>query len=167
MKIPFLALTLAFTASGTLPLLAQDAPPEVRPSPGKKMNTLNVKIVDVDEAEKLMKDTPGLIVVDVRTPEEYDHQRIKGALNINVFDPEFDQQIAKLDQSKPILVHCAAGGRSKTAVEQMQGKVKFPTVYNMSAGFSAWMKAKKPFEEKPLPAETKPKEKPAKKAEQK
>ncbi len=165
MKTPFLALILA--ASCALPLIAQDAPPEVRPSPGKNLNTLNVKIVDVDEAEKLMKDTPGLIVVDVRTPEEYDHQHIKGALNINVFDPEFDQQISKLDQSKPILVHCAAGGRSRTAVEQMQGKVKFPTVYNMSSGFSAWLKAKKPFEEKPLPTQAGSKEKPAKKAEQK
>lgn len=146
MKIPFLALVLAGLS---LPLGAQE--PKTDAPKAATKNALNVKIVTVDDAEKLMKDTPGLQVVDVRTPEEFDHEHIKGAINLNVFDAEFDASIAKLDQSKPILVHCAAGGRAKTAVEQMEGKVKFPVVYNMSTGFSAWKKAGKPFESKPLP----------------
>ena len=149
MKAHFLALTLL--AGGLSPVIAQDAPPEPRPRIKPAAQTLTVKNVDADEAEKLIKETPGLTVVDVRTPEEFDHQHIKGAVNINVFDADFDAQIAKLDPSKPILVHCAAGSRSKTAVDQMQGKAKFPTVYHMNVGFSGWKKANKPFEEKPLP----------------
>jgi rhodanese-related sulfurtransferase len=172
MKLSFLAVALL--AGLALPLCAAgDAPaePSKDKTPAKAANALNVKNVDVDEAEKLIKDTPGLIVVDVRTPEEYNHQHIKGAINVNVFDQDFDAQIAKLDQTKPILVHCAAGSRSRTACGQMQGKVKFPVIYHMNAGFSAWLKAKKPIEEKPLPSpdrrglpgQPKPAEKPAEK----
>jgi phage shock protein E len=172
MKLSFLAFAFAGFA---LPLGAADAPAEPDKAPTKAASTLNVKNVGVDEAEKLIKDTPGLTVVDVRTPEEYDHQHIKGAVNINVFGQDFEEQIAKLDPSKPILVHCAAGSRSRTAIQQLEGKAKFPVIYHMNAGFSAWLKANKPVEEKPLPrpdrrglpGQAKPAEKPAPKPEEK
>lgn len=149
MKFSCLALTFAIALA--LPLRAADAPVEPGKAPTKPASTLNVKIVDVDEAEKLIKDTPGLTIVDVRTPEEFDHKHIKGAININVFDEDFDAKIAKLDPTKPILVHCASGGRSRTACAQLEGKAKFPVIYHMTAGFVGWLKANKPFEEKPLP----------------
>jgi len=139
---------LAFAVTFTAPLRADDSKPE-------KKTRLAVKEVTVDEAEKLIADTPGLIVLDVRIPEEFEHEHIKGAVNVNVFDVDFEKLIAELDQSKPVLLHCASGRRSAKAIAQMTGKVKFPQIYHLSEGFSAWKAAKKPFEGKPLPRESK------------
>jgi len=139
---------LALAAAFTTQLCADEAKPAKTPK-------LAVKEVTVDEAQKLIADTPGLIVLDVRIPEEFEHEHIKGAVNVNVFDTDFEKLIADLDQSKPVLVHCAAGRRSDQAIALMTGKVKFPQIYHMNEGFSAWKAAKKPFEGKPLPKEFK------------
>ena len=121
----------------------------------KQAPKLAAKDVTVEEAEKLIAGTPGLIVLDVRTPEEFDHEHIKGAVNVNLFDVDFEKLVSELDQTKPVLVHCAAGRRSAGALAQMAGKVKFPQVYHMNEGLSAWKAAKKPMEVKPLPKEIK------------
>jgi rhodanese-related sulfurtransferase len=149
MKSPILALALA--AALALPLAAQEPKPAKPKAPTEEKKLVPSKNVTVDEAEKLIKDTPGLIVLDVRSPEEFDHEHIKGAINANILGKEFESDIAKLDQTKPVLVHCAAGRRSSMALEELQAKTKFPQIYHMNDGFTAWKKAGKPFDEKPLP----------------
>ena len=104
-----------------------------------------------DEAEKLLAENPGMIVLDVRTPEEFEHEHIKGAVNVNLFDTDFDAAVAALDQTKPVLVHCQAGRRSSQALLDLAGKVKFAKVYHLSSGIKGWKDAKKPVEGKELP----------------
>ena len=104
------------------------------------------KVVTPDEAEKLLKETPGITVLDVRSPEEFAEGHIKGAVNADVNGDDFQKKVAALDQSKPVLVHCQAGRRSARAIEEMGGKVKFPTVYHLNSGFKGWKEAKKPVE---------------------
>lgn len=133
------------------PLLAEDKPAAApTKAPVTKAEVVNVT---PDEAEKLIASTPGINILDVRTPEEFDHQHIKGAVNANVFDPEFQQQVAALDQTKPVIIHCQAGGRSAQALTELEGKVKFPKIFHLNSGFGGWKKANKPFESKPLPGE--------------
>ena len=43
--------------------------------------------------------TENFIVVDVRTLEEFEESHAKGALNIDVLQPDFQSQILKLDKS--------------------------------------------------------------------
>jgi phage shock protein E len=131
----------------TLPCVAQEQPAPAVPVPAK------VQATDVtpDEAEKLIAETPGLTIIDVRTPEEFDHGHIKGAVNLNVLDAAFEQQVAALDQTKPVLLHCQSGSRSSKALTELAGKVKFSKVYHMRSGFKGWKDAKKPVEGKPLP----------------
>ena len=114
-------------------------------APEKKAAVQNVS---PDEAEKLIKDVPGLIVLDVRTPEEFKDGHIKGAKNIDFFDSNFEKQVAALDHTKPVLVHCAVGGRSGQALGQMKNWPKFPAVYHLKDGFNGWTAAKKPVEKK-------------------
>jgi rhodanese-related sulfurtransferase len=59
--------------------------------------------------------------------------------------PDFQEKTALLDKSKTYLVHCASGGRSARACEKL-GSLDFPKVYNLPAGFKAWVKAGKPVE---------------------
>src|SRR5262249_53991490 len=70
-----------------------------------------VKHVDARGAQKLLSQT-NLVILDVRTPEEFKSFHIAGATNIDFHGPNFEQRINSLDKSKNYLVHCASGGRS-------------------------------------------------------
>jgi rhodanese-related sulfurtransferase len=113
-----------------------------------------VKIIEVtpDEAQKQIE--AGVTVIDLRTEDEFEHNRIKGAKNINALDADFEKNIAALDQTKPVLVHCQSGRRSTGAIAAVFSKSKFPVVYHMSVGLSGWKKAGKPLEVTPTPAQS-------------
>jgi phage shock protein E len=104
-----------------------------------------LKNVTINEAEKLIKEDPKIVVLDVRTPDEFKAGHIKGAKNIDFNGDDFEKQIAALDKSKTYVVHCAAGGRSSQACKVIE-QVKIPSVVHMKEGFSAWEKAGKPVE---------------------
>src|SRR5689334_11790705 len=70
-----------------------------------------VKHVDARGAQKLLSQT-NLVILDIRTPEEFKSFHIAGATNIDFQGPNFEQRINSLDKSKSYLVHCASGGRS-------------------------------------------------------
>jgi phage shock protein E len=103
------------------------------------------KNVTVNEAEKLIKADPKVVVLDVRTPEEFKAGHIAGATNIDFNGDNFEKQIAGLDKSKTYVVHCAAGGRSAQACKVIE-QVKLPNVYHMNEGLKTWEKAGKPVE---------------------
>ena len=107
------------------------------------------KNVTPDEAEALMKSTPELVILDVRTPDEFAAGHIRGAKNADFFGDDFEKQIAALDPAKPVLVHCAAGNRSAQAVKKMEALKKGGVIYHLKVGFSGWSAAKKPVEGKP------------------
>lgn len=92
--------------------------------------------VQVAAFEKLVNGGKGT-VLDVRTPKEYTEGHLNGSVNINYFDKDFKDQVAKLDKSKPVYVYCHSGGRSAKAMTIMKGE-GFTTVYNLTGGYSAW-----------------------------
>jgi rhodanese-related sulfurtransferase len=132
-----LALALSTAAFAQKPA-DKKKPAEAAPAAAKP----SVKNVGPDEAEKLINQRKDLIVVDVRTIEEYDMAHIPGAKNVSVIDGDFDQNIKELE-GKPVLVHCAAGRRSMRAVERMVAMGKFPEIYHLTAGFAGWQEAGK------------------------
>ncbi|MHA3770357.1 rhodanese-like domain-containing protein [Verrucomicrobiota bacterium sgz303538] len=101
------------------------------------------KNVTPDEAEKLLKSQKDVVVLDVRTPDEFEAGHIAGAKNVDFQSDDFAQKIAQLDKNKTYLVHCAAGGRSTRALKQLKD---FKSVYHMNGGISAWKEAGKPLE---------------------
>lgn len=84
-----------------------------------------------------LKSTSGHIVLDVRTPEEFRSGYLAGAVNMNINDPDFAQQIARLDTAQPVYVYCLAGSRSARAADLLKD-LGFPAVYNMEGGISRW-----------------------------
>ncbi len=96
--------------------------------------------VTIAEAKKLI-DSGTVVIVDVRTPEEFSAGHIDGAKSINFFDANFEKQLTKLDPKKPVLVHCKSGGRSQKALAIFK-KLKFEKVYHMKEGYDIWAAAK-------------------------
>lgn len=58
---------------------------------------------------------------------------MENALNYDWNGSEFDKQMALLDKSKPVFVHCLSGGRSSSAASNMRSE-GFKEVYELSGG---------------------------------
>lgn len=97
----------------------------------------------VDKAAELLASGEKVTVLDVRTPEEFADGHLKDAVNVNFNGGDFEAQLAKLDPSKPYLVHCAAGGRSGKSMALFK-KLKFTKVYHLADGYNGWVDAGKP-----------------------
>lgn len=63
--------------------------------------------------------TADTIVIDVRTPEEFDSGHLAGALNINWESAEFMQAVDVLDKSANYAIYCRSGNRSAQAIDMM------------------------------------------------
>lgn len=59
------------------------------------------------------------VVVDVRTPAEFEAGHVAGAINIDVEAADFDARIGELDKDEGYLVYCRSGRRSAVAAERM------------------------------------------------
>jgi len=77
-----------------------------------------------------------VVVLDVRTPEEFSEGYIPGAVNVD-YNNNFERTMAPMDKSQTYLVYCQVGGRSSKATEWMI-RNGFTSVYNMKGGFRAW-----------------------------
>lgn len=80
---------------------------------------------------------PNFVILDVRTPEEFQSGHIKGAINIDFYAPDFAQKLDKLDKGKVYVVYCRSGHRSAQAVSLMKQQ-GFQTVYEIEGGIRAW-----------------------------
>lgn len=78
------------------------------------------------------------VVIDVRTPEEFNEKHIEGAMLMNYNDTEnFMKQIATLDPSKHYLLYCRSGKRSMNAANLMKSK-GFKKISDLKEGISGW-----------------------------
>jgi thioredoxin 1 len=85
-----------------------------------------------------------IILIDVRTAEEYATGAIANAKNIDYLQDDFESKILNLDRNRPIYVYCKVGGRSGDAVEVFR-KNGFHHVVNLKGGIMAWSQAKLPL----------------------
>jgi sulfur-carrier protein adenylyltransferase/sulfurtransferase len=74
-------------------------------------------------------------LVDVRQLKEYEKGHIPGSLLVPV--KELTDRMDELDRTKPTLVYCHSGVRSKAAAQLLQAE-GFTNVYNMSGGIIAY-----------------------------
>ena len=81
------------------------------------------------------------ILLDVRTPEEFNAGHIENALNINWFDPEFAKKVLILDKNKTIYIYCKKGGRSAEAHAKFQ-ELGYSQTVNLEGGYDAWIAKK-------------------------
>lgn len=79
------------------------------------------------------------MLIDLRTPPEYNDGTINGAVMINYLDDNINQQLEALDKSKKYYIFCAQGGRSKKCMDKMQS-MGFSRVYNLLGGYEGYKK---------------------------
>ncbi|WP_316839397.1 thioredoxin domain-containing protein [Pedobacter gandavensis] len=97
----------------------------------------NSKTIPAVEFQNQLKTNSKAVILDVRTPEEFNTGHLEQAKNLNIYDQSFKAQISELDKTQPIYVYCKGGGRSANAVKQMQ-ELGFTKIYELKGGIMAW-----------------------------
>lgn len=94
--------------------------------------------VTPEEATLLIRDSPGLIIVDVSLFYEQGH--LPGAVNYPMGDGTLDRVIPTLDKNAPYLVYCHSDSVSMQAARILVD-AGFTTVYRLEGNYSAWVDA--------------------------
>lgn len=95
----------------------------------------------VDEVQDAFKKNE-IVLIDVRTPQEYMFEHIPGALLL----PMSFLHCASLpgQSDKRIVFHCGSGMRSEKVARKCIEE-GFARIAHMEGGFGAWKGAKKPY----------------------
>ena len=109
----------------------------------------SVTAIDVNAAKEFVARNENAVIMDVRTPIEYEISHITGSVNVNVQDESFENMVIALDPNKTYIVHCTknpADGRSNRALETFKS-LGFKHLYTLEGGYFAWKDAVLPLTE--------------------
>jgi len=91
---------------------------------------LELNVVDAKKLILQNESRKDFVILDVRTPSEFEEEHIPMAVNIDFYQDDFVERIRKLDRKKMYLVHCHSGRRSAQATKIMD-KLGFMRVWNV------------------------------------
>ncbi len=80
---------------------------------------------------------PDFVILDLRTPGEFESGHIEGALLIDYYSQDFSDNLWALDKSKTYLIYCETAQRSTEAYGLLKD-MDFTTVYLMDQGIVGW-----------------------------
>lgn len=94
--------------------------------------------VQASAAYELTQDSPSdLVVLDIRTQEEFAEGHLEDAIMIDFYSPDFQAQLDQLDKDAPYLVYCRSGNRSAQAMPIFKS-LGFQEVYEVDGGIVSW-----------------------------
>lgn len=104
---------------------------------GCNAQTARFKTVDAKAFAEVIADT-SVVVLDVRTAEEFQAGHIKGALNIDVLKSDFEKKAtSEIPEGKTVALYCRSGNRSKKAANALASRYK---VIELGTGYIGWTK---------------------------
>jgi len=101
-----------------------------------------VKKIDSYQAHKLIEDNankPDFVILDVRTPGEYNSGHIENAVNVDYKSANFKDEVNKLDKNKTYAVYCHSGRRAAASADIME-QLGFKSIYEIG-GVEQWQEA--------------------------
>jgi len=101
-------------------------------------NKIVIKRISLEESKSIVEKRKEnkLIVIDIRTKQEYDMGHIENSKNID-FYKNFKENINKLDKTKKYLIYCRSSNRSRNALQVMKS-LNFQYVLEMDMGIKHW-----------------------------
>jgi phage shock protein E len=118
----------------------------VLPSRAAEPAHANAALISQAELQaRLDKKDPDVVVLDVRTPEEFAAGHVPGARNIS-----HDQLAARLPElgelkDKQVVLYCRSGRRTLLAQEILR-KAGFTNLRHLEGDYLAWEAAQRPIE---------------------
>ncbi|MCP3978106.1 MAG: molybdopterin-synthase adenylyltransferase MoeB [bacterium] len=91
--------------------------------------------IDVHELQRRLSGDEPPLLLDVRTPEEWQICRLEGATLVPL--QELAERHGEIDRAREVVVYCHKGGRSAMAVRLLQEQ-GFTNAINLAGGIEAW-----------------------------
>jgi phage shock protein E len=124
---PVIATAAETAADGTAPEAAAAA--------------AGVRVVSPEDAAATIADAPDdLVILDVRTQEEFDEGHIEGAVMLDFYRDDFADELATFDRDVPYVLYCRSGSRSEQARVLMED-LGFTSVEDIDGGIVGWQEA--------------------------
>ena len=89
-------------------------------TPNQETPTQIIKNITPQETFTLIQDnqnSPDVVILDVRTPEEFAKEHIENAINLDYYSQTFRDELNNLDKDKTYLIYCRSGNRSGKALD--------------------------------------------------
>lgn len=103
-----------------------------------------VDLLSQQQSEQETKSDPTFIVLDVRTPKEFNNGHIKNAINISHNTVTENLSLLEKYKDKMIVVHCRSGRRAMSAEKVLQEN-GFLNVRHLDGDMLGWVRAKLPI----------------------
>lgn len=114
------------------------------------LKTIRAKYPDVKQvstealAERLSDDATPIVLLDTRTPEEYEVSRIGDAINVSPEATEFPM-LELLPKDTPIVAYCSVGYRSSEIAKRL-ADAGFTNVENLEGSIFKWANEGRPVQ---------------------
>lgn len=103
-----------------------------------------VQEVSVEEVKKAIDKQENIILLDVRTPQEYEKAHIAGSILLPL-DTIYEKVTSFIpDKTQKIYAYCLSGSRSAEAVKTMID-LGYTNIFTMSHGLLAWRAKRYPL----------------------
>ncbi|MDX1695342.1 MAG: rhodanese-like domain-containing protein [Ketobacteraceae bacterium] len=89
--------------------------------------------------------SPDVVVIDVRSPEEYAEGHVPGAINIPHNQMDEHQDTLSSLKGKELLLYCRSGRRAGMAESQLTEK-GFENLYHLKGDMQGWLNANRAVE---------------------
>lgn len=103
-----------------------------------------LETVSPEAAAEVIASTPDVVVLDIRTPEEFAEGFIEGASNIDFYRSDFADQLDVLDKDVPYVVYCRSDNRSGQAMGVF-ADLGFTNVTEIDGGIVNWYESGLPI----------------------
>lgn len=90
------------------------------------------------------QDDPDVVLLDIRTPKEFQDGHIQGALLLDYYSSDYVERLKALDRKKTYLIYCRSGNRSGKSLAIFE-KLGFRRAYHMDTGVIGWSREKYPL----------------------
>jgi len=142
-----LAASLVLAACGggdaATPSEATDAPAEASADQATETaaDPAAIRVVAPEVAAATIADPPDdLVILDVRTQEEFDEAHIEGAVMLDFYRDDFAEALAEFDPDVPYVLYCRSGNRSGST-RAIMADLGFQSVEDVDGGIVDWLDA--------------------------
>jgi len=140
-----LSLTMFVVAIGAVACGSDDGDPVAAATNGSQAST-GIRVVSPEAGAAIIDDPPPeLVVLDVRTSEEFADGHLADATMLDFYRDDFADRLAELDPDAPYLIYCRSGNRSGQTRALME-ELGFTDVVDVDGGILAWDDAGLPID---------------------
>ncbi len=97
-----------------------------------------VEVVEPQKFKQALENNPHTLLLDLRTPEEFQESHLPNAVNIDFEADDFESQLkSAVDTTSTVFIYCRTGNKSGQTNTMLQN-MKIDTIIELGNGFESW-----------------------------